>query len=49
MEGGFTGCNYFNVERSTMTGILGTWITYMIISIQFDFCKEEHKTGQDTF
>ena len=37
-EGPFTAFDFFNVDRSLVTGALATVITYLIILIQFHIC-----------
>ena len=33
--GPFTGCGFFNVEKKTVTSIIGYTVTYLIILIEF--------------
>ena len=37
-EGPFTAMDFFNVDKSLVTGALSTIITYLIILIQFNLC-----------
>ena len=38
-EGPFDALGYFTVDKSTLTAVVGTIITYLIILIQFDLCN----------
>ena len=36
----FTAFGLFNVNMSTLSGVLGTIATYTIVLVQFNFCKD---------
>ena len=38
-EGPFDDLGYFKVDKSTLTAVFGTVVTYLIILIQFNLCN----------
>ena len=41
----FTALEFFNVERSTLTSLVGTVLTYLIVLVQFQQSAETEPTS----